>query len=120
MEEPPPSTTKSESTAAEQPKDYILVKSDFKVFRILLKDIRYIESMKEYVAYHTHEGRTLSLGSLKKLEQDLPSPPFLRIHKSYMANIDFISALEGNMVHIGKKKLPIGSSYKEEVMKKVF
>lgn len=104
----------------ENQKDYILVKSDFKVFRIFYKDILYIESMKEYVAYHTPNGRTLSLGSLKKLEQELPHESFMRIHKSYIANIDHISVLEGNMVHIEKKKLPIGTSYREEVLKRVF
>ena len=104
----------------EKPKDYILVKSEFKVFRIFYKDILYIESMKEYVAYHTAEGRTLSLGSLKKLQSELPTQQFIRIHKSYIANMDYISALEGNMVHVEGKKLPIGSSYKAEVMKKVF
>jgi len=101
-------------------KEYVLVKSDFKVFRIFYKDILYIESMKEYVAYHTKNKRTLSLGSLKKLEQELPTATFMRIHKSYIANTSYIAALEGNMVHIGDKKLPIGSSYKEAVMNKVF
>lgn len=102
-------------------KDYILVKSDFKVFRIFHDNILYIESMKEYVAFHTKdEQRTLSLGSLKKLEQDLPPSQFMRIHKSYIANTSMISALEGNMVHIKDVKIPIGSSYKDAVMKKVF
>ncbi|MDA8693560.1 response regulator transcription factor [Saprospiraceae bacterium] len=112
-EVPPPANTEVE-------KDYVLVKSDFKVYRIFHDDILYIESMKEYVAYHTKDQRTLSLGSLKKLEQDLPTAKFMRIHKSYIANISRIAALEGNMVHIGDKKIPIGSSYKEAVMKKVF
>lgn len=113
-------TTNTTSENSTPTKDYILVKSEFKVFRIFYKDILYIESMKEYVAYHTKEGRTLSLGSLKKLQTDLPSQQFIRIHKSYIANIDRVAALEGNMVHIGDKKLPIGASYKEEVMKRVF
>lgn len=106
--------------AQEKPKDYILVKSDFKVFRIFYQDILYIESMKEYVAYHTAEGRTLSLGSLKRLEQELPTDLFMRIHKSYIANISRITALEGNMVHLDGQKLPIGSSYREVVLKRVF
>ncbi len=104
----------------EKQKNYILVKSEFKVFRIFYKDILYIESMKEYVTYHTVKGKTLSLGSLKKLEQELPSELFMRIHKSYIANTRYISALEGNMVHIKEKKLPIGTSYREEVLKRIF
>ena len=112
--------TGTPSAPTEKSKDYILVKSDFKVFRMFYKDILYIESMKEYVAYHTEKGRTLSLNSLKKLQQELPSDKFMRIHKSHIVNIDLVSALEGNMVHLGDKRLPIGSSYKEEVMKRIF
>jgi len=108
------------SSTEEKQKDYILVKSDYKVFRLFYKDIYYIESMREYVAYHTAEGRTLSLGSLKKLESELPLEQFMRIHKSYIANKTKIKALEGNMVHLGETKLPIGASYKDEVLKQVF
>lgn len=114
-----PATSNANKT--ENEKDYILVKSEYKVFRIFHKDILYIESMKEYVAFYTKDQkRTLSLTSLKKLQQDLPESIFMRIHKSYIANIAYIAALEGNMVHIEDKKLPIGTSYKEGVMKKVF
>lgn len=101
-------------------KDYILVKSDFKVFRIFYADIHYIESMKEYVAYHTNNGRILSLGSLKKLETLLPASQFMRIHKSYIVAKSKVAALEGNLVHIANKKLPIGTSYREKVMKDLF
>ena len=110
----------SDAPVEEKQKDYLLVKSDFKVFRIFYKDILYIESMKEYVAYHTVSGRTLSLGSLKNLELELPSEQFMRIHKSFIANINCISTLEGNMVHIKDNKLPIGSTYRDKVMKRIF
>lgn len=104
----------------QQKKNYILVKSDFKVFRILHEDILYIESMKEYVAFHTKNGRTMSLGSLKKLQTELPTEQFIRIHKSYMVNMDYVSALEGNMLHLLEHRLPIGTSFKEDVLKRVF
>ena len=73
------------ATAPEQileDRNYELVKSEFKVFRIFHSDILYIESMKEYVAYYTTTGRILSLGSLKKLEKELPHDRFMRVHKS--------------------------------------
>lgn len=118
---PIPVTTSHENQKTKQhEKEYILVKSEFKIFRILYSNIIYIESMKEYVAYYTPKGRTLSLGSLKKLELDLPKDMFIRIHKSYIVNINYISALEGNRLHVVDKKLPIGSSYKDEVLKKIF
>ena len=108
----------SEDTATE--KNYILVKSEHKVHRIYYDDIQYIQSMREYVAYYTPKGRILSLGSLKKLEVDLPQSQFLRIHKSYIISKAKASTLEGNMVHIGKEKIPIGASYREEVLKLLF
>jgi len=101
-------------------KDYILVKAGYKIYRLRFDDILFIKSMREYVAYHTPKGRILSLNSLKSLEQELPAGRFLRIHKSYIVPLDKIDTLEGNMVHVGKEKLPIGASYREEVMGKVF
>lgn len=101
-------------------KKYILVKSEHKVHRLLIEDITYIQSMREYVAYYTTNGRILSLGSLKQLEKDLPTNKFLRIHKSYIIAKLKVTTLEGNMVHIGKEKLPIGASYRESVLKKLF
>jgi DNA-binding LytR/AlgR family response regulator len=102
------------------PKDYILVKSEHKIHRIKFDDILFIESMREYVAYHTPDGRILSLNSLKNLEEELPASQFIRIHKSYIIAIDKIKALEGNLVVLEKGKLPIGANYKEGVLNRVF
>jgi len=101
-------------------RDHILVKADHKVHRLKLDDIRYIQSMREYVAYHTPAGRLLSLNSLKNLEEELPPERFIRIHKSYIVAIDKIDTLEGNLVHVGKEKLPIGANYRESVVRRVF
>lgn len=101
-------------------KDYILVKSEHRLIRLLLKDILYIQGMNEYVSYHTENERIMSLYSLKKLEEELPKEGFIRIHKSYIVSISKVAALEGNMVHIADKKLPIGGSYKQEVIRKIF
>ncbi|MBK9014068.1 MAG: response regulator transcription factor [Saprospiraceae bacterium] len=101
-------------------KDFILVKSEHKVHRLRHEDIYYIEGMREYVAFHTPSGRILSLNSLKGLEEELPADQFLRIHKSYIVAIGKIAALEGNQVQVGKEKLPIGASYREAVLARVF
>jgi len=97
-------------------KDFLLVKSEHKVHRLRFEDISYIEAMREYVAYHTPQGRILSLNSMKSLEEELPADQFLRIHKSFIVAIGKVSALEGNQVVVGKEKLPIGASYREGVM----
>ncbi|CAH1001394.1 Transcriptional regulatory protein BtsR [Neolewinella maritima] len=99
---------------------YQLVKADYKIHRIAHTDIRYIESMREYVAYHTLDGkRTLTLGSLKQLEADLPDT-FLRVHKSYIVARDKVTALEGNQLRLGDTLLPIGGSYREHVRQELF
>lgn len=111
------------STTREAPsagKDYITVKSEHKIFRIRYEDIRYIQSMREYVAFYLQDQRILSLNSLKQLEEELPADRFLRIHKSYIVAISRIKSLQGNLLHLENEKLPLGASYKEEVLRRIF
>lgn len=112
--------TIAQTTTQTLEKDYILVKSEHKIHRLKYQDILYIQSMQSYVSYYTSKERILSLNTMKKLEVELPQNQFLRIHKSYIVAIDKIELLEGNQVVIGKAKLPIGASYREAVMKRVF
>lgn len=109
------------TTISEIAKDYLLVKSEHKVFKLKFSDIIYIEGMREYVAFHTtSQGRILSLMSLKKLEVELPNNRFLRIHKSFIIDTERVKVLEGNRVHIDEKKIPIGASYRELVLERIF
>jgi DNA-binding LytR/AlgR family response regulator len=108
------------TTTAEMRRNYILIKAAHKIFKIKYEDLVYLQSMREYVAFHTKNERILALHSLKKLEQQLPKNLFIRIHKSYTISINKVTSLEGNLICLGDEKLPIGSSYKEEVMKKIF
>ena len=100
--------------------NYILVRADHKLHRLFFEDILYIKSMQEYVAYHTKEGRILALGSLKHLEETLPQTRFIRVHKSYMVPIAKVSTLEGNLIHVGKEKIPVGASYRTHVLEILF
>lgn len=114
-------TNANQSPSAENTKDYLLVNSEHKIFKLKFSDIDYIEGMREYVAFHTSkEEKIMSLMSLKKLEAELPNDRFIRIHKSYIIDSQKVKALEGNMVHIGDKKIPIGASYKEDVLERIF
>lgn len=60
------------------------------------------------------------LQSLKSIEESLPSNKFIRVHRSYIVPIHKIKSLDGNQVQIGTKLIPIGRSYKEDVLKRVF
>ena len=99
---------------------YLLVNADHKVHKLWYKDILYIQSMREYVTYHLKDQKLMALNSLKKLEEVLPSDKFTRIHKSYLVANERVKALEGNQLHVDETLLPIGGSFKEAVLRKLF
>lgn len=98
--------------AAESVKaDYIFVKSEYRVVKIELKDILYLESLRDYVAIHTTSGKILTLQSLRSFEETLDPGKFMRIHKSYIISVDKIGAIERKRVVIGENYLPVGETY---------
>ncbi len=113
----PPQPVQKEVAA----RDFLAVNADHKIYKIRYSEILYIEGLREYVSYYTTDGqRIIALESLKRLEEALPASGFMRIHKSYIIPLDKVKVVEGNMVHIADKKLPIGASYREDVLKKLF
>ena len=110
----------SEKEEDEIVKEILLVKSEHKIHRLPISKIHYIQSMREYVAYYMDSGRILSLNSLKKLEKELAPNGFIRIHKSYLIDGEKVQMLDGNTLHIAGEKLPIGASFKENVINVLF
>jgi DNA-binding LytR/AlgR family response regulator len=104
----------------ESKNDFIVIKADYKLHKIKYDDIDYIEGLKAYVSFFVNGKRYITLESLKRLEELLPDDKFLRIHKSYIVPFTKVKALEGNMLEMENKKIPIGKSYKEIVLEKVF
>jgi len=96
---------------------YIYVKADKKVIKILLKDIFYIESLKDYVQIYTIRKSIVTKNQIGFLEEKLPADKFVRIHKSYIVSISRIDAFTSNTIEIKNKELPIGRSYKNLVLK---
>lgn len=99
--------------------DYFFIKSDNKVVRIAFEEVLFIEALQKYIRIHTKEKRIVSLLSLSKIQELLPSNNFVRIHRSYIVNIDKIDNIEGNMVNINNHKLPISKGQKEAFLKKI-
>ncbi|MEM6643877.1 MAG: LytTR family DNA-binding domain-containing protein [Bacteroidota bacterium] len=91
----------------------LLLKADGEVHRIKINDIQYIEGMREYVSFFLKEKKLIVLESLTKLESTLPITQFLRIHKSYIINLDAINSYNLNQVTIGQVQIPVGRNYKE-------
>ena len=100
--------------------EFVLLHADHKIYKVHLNEIEYIEGLKEYVSYFTKDKRIIVLQSLKSIEANLPADRFIRVHRSYIVPIKKIKTLDGNQVQIGNKLIPIGRSYKDEVMRRVF
>ncbi len=90
---------------------HVFLKVDKKLVKILLSDILFIESLKDYIRVSTLEGTFLSHKSLTSISEELPSESFIRIHKSYTIAIDKVKSIEGNLVEVGEKRIPIGRNY---------
>ena len=87
--------------------------------RIDLANLLYVESQSNYASFvFANEKSVLSLLSLRKLEDLLPSH-FLRVHRSYIVNERSIRKIEGNQLHVGSKKIPIGQSFREALYQKL-
>jgi len=106
--------------SAELKNSYLTIKADHKLYKVHYEDIKYIEGMREYVSFYTANGRITALMALKNLENNLPKHLFIRCHKSYIVNKNMVQALDGMNLVIGDKHIPVGQSYKDEVLKEVF
>ena len=96
---------------------FMFVKSDYKLVRISLDDILYIEGLKDYVRFYMEDGtKIMSLMNMKKLEDYLPHPEFLRTHRSYIVHMPKSRQIDRLRIVFGDDFVPISDSYKEDVM----
>lgn len=98
---------------------FIFVKSDYKIIRIKINEIQFIESMREYVRIHTIDQKIITLLSLSRLEEILPKRSFMRVHRSTIVNIDKINFIQGNVISIGNDQISISKSQKDSIMEYV-
>ena len=96
--------------------DYFFVKTDHQIVKVNFREILFIESLREYVRIHTNTQRIVSRLALQRLEELLPAAKFIRIHRTYIVNIDAVQKIEGNLLHIGKEQLPVSKGKREEFM----
>jgi two-component system LytT family response regulator len=96
---------------------FIMVKSDKKHYKLPFSEIRYIQSMGDFVKIHTIGKVYISSDTLKNIETQLPKNQFVRIHKSYIISIEAFRYIEGNQVKIGEESLPVGQTYKDALLK---
>ena len=96
--------------------DCIYVKSDYKLLRIELDDLLYVEGLKDYVKFYIQDQSQpiLSLMSMRELEQVLPERHFIRVHRSYIVRKDKIRVIERSRIVFGDVYIPISDIYKSQ------
>ncbi len=95
---------------------FLFLKSEYKIRRINFNDILYIEGLKDYIkVYTTGEDKPiLSLNSIKSLEQKLPEDQFMRVHRSFIVNLNKIDTIERSRIIFGKTYIPVSDQYKDK------
>jgi two-component system, LytTR family, response regulator LytT len=105
----------SSAPAADAKEEYLFLKVEYQLVRIAYDDIQYIEGLKDYVKVilKSEPKPTLSLTSLKALEEKLPASRFMRVHRSFIVNLDKIGAVTRNTIQISGITIPVSDQYKE-------
>lgn len=96
---------------------FLFVKSEYKLLRLDLDEILYIEGLKDYVRFYLVSGeKIMSLMSMKRLEDYLPHPEFLRTHRSYIVHMSKVQSIDRLRIVFGDQYIPVSDNYKDEVM----
>src|SRR5687768_7950168 len=107
----------AKKTAA--PTDYIFIRQDSRLVKINHHQIHYIEAEKDFSSIYFDDRKLLAGMHLKMFEGMLPADQFCRIHRSYIINLSKITSINGNTAELGKKEIPIGANYKDDLIKKL-
>ncbi|GAA0880016.1 LytTR family DNA-binding domain-containing protein [Algoriphagus jejuensis] len=98
--------------------DYIFLKVEYQLVKVMLKDITHVEAYKDYVKVHLQSKANplLSLTSMKNMEELLPSDKFMRVHRSFIVALDQIDSVAKNVIQIGAHQIAVGENYKEQFL----
>ncbi len=99
--------------AGKKPQQFIFVKADYKLIKINVEDIFFIEGLKDYIKIYTRQKLILTLMSMTSIEEKLPSEEFFRVHRSYIISLSKIDSVSRHRVIIGEKFIPISVPYRD-------
>jgi two-component system LytT family response regulator len=99
--------------------DYIFVKTEYRLERIDLNEILYIEGMKDYLRIICKDKKVMTLQNFARLEESLPSKNFCRVHKSFIVAIDKIKSIERGVIIIADQRIPVSNTYKENFFSRI-
>jgi DNA-binding LytR/AlgR family response regulator len=106
-------------TAGPQAENFIFIKADGKIYKLLYDDILYAEANGNYTKFACTGQQLLSAMTFTSVEELFPRSIYIRIHRSFIVNKSKIGHIEGNMVRIGGRDLPIGSNYRSDFLKEI-
>jgi two-component system, LytTR family, response regulator LytT len=106
----------SQTTQIEANAEYLFLKSEYKIRRINFNEILYVEGLKDYIKVYlrNEEKPVLSLSSMKAIEEKLPSERFMRVHRSFIVNLQRVETIERSRIVFGKTWIPVSDQYKEK------
>lgn len=99
----------------EKEPDYIFLKVEYQLVKIILSDISHVEAYKDYVKVHllSKSSPLLSLTSLKNMEELLPTNKFMRVHRSYIVALDHIDSVSKNVINVNGNQITVSDNYKD-------
>jgi two-component system LytT family response regulator len=98
--------------------DHIFIKSEYKIIRIELDKIRYIEGDRGYLRFFLENAKpVMTLLSMKKIEEKLPSEKFIRVHRSYIVNLNKITMIERSQIIFDEVRIPVSDQFKEKLQR---
>jgi DNA-binding LytR/AlgR family response regulator len=97
----------------------IYVRTESKIVKISLDDLLYVEALADYIMLFTPDNKYIVHSTMKGFQSKLPADKFVRVHRSYIVNVDKVSSIENLFVVINNKYIPIGASYKDDFMNRL-
>lgn len=110
---------RSKENNTEAAPDYFFVNVDYSLLKVVRSDIKYIEGLKDYIKIHLNSSSkpVVTRMSMKAMEEQLPSGQFIRIHKSYIVSVAFITSVRKSSLMIGNEELPVSETYQDALIK---
>ena len=99
--------------------DYFFIKCDSQIDKVFYNDLIYAEAMLNYVMLYTASKKMMVYVTIKALEEQLPSDIFIKVHKSFIVNINKIKSIEGNMLDVGIEKITISQNLRDKVINEI-
>lgn len=112
---------RSKENNTETAPDYFFVNVEYSLLKVVRSDIKYIEGLKDYIKIHLNSSSkpVVTRMSMKAMEEQLSAGQFIRIHKSYIVSVEFITSVRKSSLMMGNEELPVSETYQDSLMKLV-